>query len=236
LALVPVSTALPCYPDASAWGTAYWISVVGCWVLGFGLYLGISQTTRRGKWWVLVGVVQVWAAIAFLALLALLVERRSVAALYNPLHGSFALVYLDPYLLPALIAWCGLSWPLFRHRRRWHGPAWFWICAIIGIAAAYGFHESALSAYNVFQAHSPTNLWHDFTIYFGLTGSCFYLALPVLCNPRAVKWWRWFVTWALIVGVLVLLWHEWRYHLPGTTYHAQVAWNHAARAFSCPER
>lgn len=225
---------LPCYYAATAWGWHFELFVAGSLLWGLAMYLVITLTARRGGRWAIASATGVWLASAIpLALLALLLEQRSIRNLMDPIHGSWALVWLDPLVLPALVVCCGLAWPRIPGICRWRSRRWLVACGAIGLAAGWAFHAHAAGAYTTLQDHSPTNMFHDLGAYFALFGASLYLVIPVLANRRAVGMRLWLIVAGLATVALLLLVHEAIWHLPPGVYHLDADWAHWGRAFSC---
>jgi hypothetical protein len=227
---------LPCFHAATAWGWHFWLFTGASIAWGLAMYLFITLTARRGGKWLLLSVVGVWLTSAIpLAALAWFMEQRSIRALMNPIHGSWALVWLDPVILPILVVVSGLAWRRIRTTSPWRSPLWLVACGILGFIGAWLFHRHASSAYDVFQNNSPTNIYHDLAAYVALLGAGLYLVIPVLASPGSVSPRLYMATAILTVVALFLLWHEAAYHLAPSVYHAETDWAHWGRAFSCTD-
>ncbi len=225
---------LPCFHAATAWGWHFWLFVAGSLVWGLAMYLLITLCARRGGWATAVAIAGVYLASAIpLAALALFVEQRSIRSLMNPIHGSVALVWLDPVILPILVGVCSFAWGHLPATSRWRQPWWLVLSGLVGVVGAVLFHAHAAGAYDLFQDHSPTNLFHDIAAYFALLAAGVYLTLPVLANPESVGLRLWWLAVILVAIAICLLWLEAVYHLAPGVYHADADWAHWGRAFSC---
>jgi hypothetical protein len=195
----------------------------------------ITHSALRGRW--LLAMVGVWLASAIpLALLATLVEQRSLRPLIG---GSWALTFGDPMVLPALFALAALAWRRLTdlnvwYRRTWHGVSiWLVASIILGCALAAYFHHTQALVYDVLRYNSLTKLLHDFVSYPVLWSAGIFLVVPVLLNPRKVGKWLWVLVLLMVLLMVAVLAHETLYPLSTALYHPQADLAEWGRALTC---
>jgi hypothetical protein len=224
-------------PDAGGWH--YWLVFAVCLLWGGLMFVLITFTGKRGRWWLSALGVYLASAIPLL-LITTRLEDRSIRPLLG-WHGSWALQLLDLIVVPLMIALCSVGWPRLPQSsprrpdkpRFWRLLRWWLISAGIGLALALAFHVSEAGAYDVYRFHSLSKTLHDIGSYGALMAATIYLGIPILANPRLFRW-LWLAILALVGVAVFLLWHEAVFHLAPAVYHPQAMWgSHWGQVFHC---
>lgn len=123
----------------------------------FGMLVG---SIRAGNPMVVI-IVCLCASVLPMLLLALAMERRSLAGIADPARQSWAFLFGDTLFLPFMAAMLALGWRrLDQMGAHWYN-AWWWVglSALAGLVVGIAFHAMERANFESMAFNSPTKLF-----------------------------------------------------------------------------